>query len=357
MTARSRLLFARMNRSNLQPYAPPEWAGSLRVKPDRRVRLAQLPTPIHRWAPPDVETCDLWIKRDDLTGAALSGNKVRKLEFLLADALQRECDVVLTCGGIQSNHARATALAARELGLDSILFLRATEVNADPGLEGNLLLDRLAGAELRLITPEQYRGRDGLLAPVAEELAGQGRRPYVIPEGGSNALGTWGYLQAIEEIVTHLREHDQEFDDVVFACGSGGTAAGVSLALHRRGCSIRPHAVNVCDDARHFYHRVNSIFDELGAPEEAEKLLDVMDGHVGRGYALSTREELAEIAAVSRATGMILDPVYTGKAFIALRKELRRNPQRFRGRRLLFLHTGGLFGLYAYREEIGPALA
>lgn len=185
---------------NPAPYAAPPWAGALSLQPRQRVRLAHLPTPIEPWTPPGLtDGGHAWLLRDDLTGAALSGNKVRKLEFLLADALAKGCDTVLTCGGIQSNHARATAVAARQLGLDPILFLRTAQPESDPGLVGNLLLGRLVGATLRLITADEYRKRDAFMADEAERLRAKGRRPYVIPEGGSNALGSWGYLQAVAE--------------------------------------------------------------------------------------------------------------------------------------------------------------
>lgn len=288
----------------------------------------------------------MWIKRDDLTGMALSGNKVRKLEFLLAQAKQNGCDIILTCGGIQSNHARASAVAARQLGMDSVLFLRTADTARDPGLTGNLLIDRLVGAELKLITPEQYRLRDVIMEEHAEALRAAGRRPYVIPEGGSNALGSWGYLEAVREWGAQSAELDVAFDDVVFACGSGGTAAGLALGVHLAGLPTTVHAVNVCNDAETFYARINSILTELGSKDAAEDLLEILDGHVGRGYALSTDEELRYIRDVARSTGILLDPVYTGKALYGLSREWQANPDRFRGRRILFLHTGGVFGLY-----------
>ncbi|MEZ4651342.1 MAG: pyridoxal-phosphate dependent enzyme [Candidatus Eisenbacteria bacterium] len=164
-----------------------------------RVRLAQLPTRAHRLSRLSDELgIELWVKRDDETGTDLSGNKVRKLEYLLAEAQAESADIVLTCGGIQSNHCRATALAARRLGMDSLLFLRGAEPEA---WTGNLLLDRLVGAETRFITPAQYADRGALLASAAAELRAAGRRPYVIPEGGSNALGSWGYVGLLAELL------------------------------------------------------------------------------------------------------------------------------------------------------------
>ncbi len=329
------------------PYSPPAWAGALSLRPRQRVRLAHLPTPIEGWSPPGLaDGARVWLLRDDLTGAALSGNKVRKLEFLLADALAAGCDMVLTCGGIQSNHARATAIAARRLGLEPMLFLRTAQPDSDPGLVGNLLLDRLVGATLRLITPEQYRERDALMAEEAERLRAAGRRPYVIPEGGSNALGSWGYLQAVGECLDTQAFRQSEITDVVVAVGSGGTAAGLALGLHLAGHAAKVHAVNVCDDAAYFHERIDTIFAELGTTARSRDLLDIMEGHVGLGYALSRDEELRHIAGVARATGVVLDPVYSGKAYCGLMKEWRQNRNRFKGDRVLFVHTGGIFGLY-----------
>ena len=340
-------------KSTAHPYTPPPWAAALGLVPERKLSLALRPTPIEKWDPPGLSgSLELWIKRDDLTGMTLSGNKVRKLEFLLADAVEKGCDTIITCGGVQSTHGRATAVAAREVGIDSYLLLRTPHTRVDPGLDGNLLIDRLVHAQLRLITPAQYRQRASLMQALADELRGRGRKPYVIPEGGSNGLGSWGYLDAVGEMALQIEASGQAFTDIVFACGSGGTAAGLSLGVQLSGLSMRVHAVNVCDDADYFHGRVNEIFAELGCSSRSEDVLDVIDGYVGRGYALSRPEELECIRDVAGRTGIILDPVYSGKAFFGLKNEWAGNPDRFRGRRVLFLHTGGLFGFYDKLDEI-----
>jgi len=310
--------------------------------------LAQTPTPLQRWMapglPPDIE---LWIKRDDMTGITASGNKVRKLEFLLAEALQQQADCVITCGGLQSNHARATAVLSRELGLDSYLVLNAANPERDPGLQGNLLLDRLVGAEIRPITFKQYLERDRILAELVEELRSAGRRPYLIPEGGSNALGSWGYLEAIREIESQARATNTGFSDLVFACGSAGTAAGLAVGACRSRCVQRVHAVNVCWNRDYFAKRIRSLVKEMGQKDAVEDWVDIVDGYVGDGYARSRPEELERLCRTARATGIILDPVYTGKAFHGLCGELAANPARFAGRRILFIHTGGAVALFA----------
>lgn len=342
---------------SVTPYAPPAWAAALHPPPKGRVGLAHLPVPIERWTPPSVpRDAECWICRDDLTGAALSGNKVRKLAFLLAEAIDQGCDTVLTCGGLQSNHARATALAARRVGMEPILFLRTAAVDTDPGLAGNLLLDRLAGATLRLITPDQYREREALLAAEAERLRAQGRKPYVIPEGGSSPLGCWGYLDAVEEWSHHPAFRAASITDVVVALGSGGTVAGLALGLHLAGHPARVHAVNVCDDAAYFYRRIDALYAHLGAPVSAREVVDVVEGYVGRGYALSREEELRLLAHVATETGIVLDPVYTGKAFFGWVHERQKNPDRFGRGATLFVHTGGLFGCFDKAEELRPLL-
>ncbi|HEY1554424.1 MAG TPA: D-cysteine desulfhydrase family protein [Kofleriaceae bacterium] len=307
----------------------------------------------------------IWMKRDDLTGSELSGNKVRKLEYLMAEALEQQATHVVTCGGEQSNHARATAMAAAQLGLRSVLVLRTDDPARPPAPTGNILLDRLAGAELRWITRPAWRDRTRLLAEEAERIRAAGGRPYVIPEGGSNALGSWGYLRAMHELAEDLEgiagpDHPVT---VVYACGSGGTGAGLVLgakllALETRG--IRVAGINVCDDRAYFVAAIARICGEFAerwqlpvAVSEAD--IDIVDGHVGLGYAKSRPEELATIRDVCRSDGVVLDPVYTGKAFHGLVSELRRDPKRF-GAAVAFLHTGGMFGLFASPETVAQVL-
>jgi len=356
-------------------YMPPAWASGIKMVPKRRYNLAQLPTPVHRWhlpgLPPDVE---VWVKRDDMTGMQLSGNKVRKLEFLLAEAKERGCDCVVTIGGIQSNHCRATAVAARYLGLPCHLILRMSraEVNSDPGLVGNLLLDRMVGATIHKVTKEEYMetGSPGLLDQMEAALRVAGSKPFVVPVGGSNALGTWGYLQASEEIAAQGRQLVAStggstsadapcfFTDVAMACGSGGTAAGLALGLKLAGCHARVHAYGVCDTPSYFYSFCDGLLDGLyegGDHPRAEDLMRVVQAR-GMGYALSTNDEIATAQEVAAATGVVLDPVYSGKAVNALLTEIRADPAAWSGRRVLFVHTGGLLGMYDKCDQLLPML-
>ncbi|RMH41150.1 MAG: D-cysteine desulfhydrase family protein [Deltaproteobacteria bacterium] len=329
-----------------------------------RVRLANLPTPLERLDRlGDRLGVELYVKRDDLTGAELSGNKVRKLEFLLADAEAAGADTLITCGGEQSNHCRATALAGVRRGFASRLLLRTADPSAPPPTEGNILLDRLAGADIRWISPADYARRAEVMAGEAERLRAAGRSPYVIPEGGSNPLGAWGYIAACAELADQLAGLDDRPTTIVYACGSGGTGAGLVLGvrmtgLDRRG--VRVAGVNVCDDRDYFVRTIGAICAGVRerwpeAPAIGPGDVDIVDGYVGAGYARSRPAELELLRDVARAEGLVLDPVYTGKAMFGLASELARDRRRF-GDRVVFLHTGGIFGLFPKAEQLAPLL-
>jgi D-cysteine desulfhydrase len=326
------------------------------VKTPPRVELAHIPTPLLPCPRLSARLgVELLVKRDDLTGAELSGNKVRKLEYLLADAQAQGADTVITCGGAQSNHCRATALAAARLGLRSRLLLRIADPAQPPPLEGNILLDRLVGAELVWITPEEYRRRAEISERERAALRAEGRSGYVIPEGGSNALGSWGYIRAIEEMAPSL-----DGATVVYAAGSGGTGAGLILGVKLAGVNARVVGFNVCDDRAYFVNAIGSICEEAIAAYDlpvrfSRDEIEIVDGYVGRGYAQSRPEELSLLRDVARAEGLVLDPVYTGKAFFGLTSELQGSPGAF-GKRIVFVHTGGIFGLFPKAEELAPLL-
>lgn len=322
-----------------------------------RLDLAHLPTPLwHNDALDGLVGCELWVKRDDMTSGAAAGNKIRKLEFLLADALARRTDVVITCGGIQSNHARATALLAAELGMTSRLYLRVTEADARAEPEGNVLLDRMVGAEICLITPEQYRQRGEVMRAGAAEIAARGKRAIVIPEGGSNGLGCLGYVAAMREVEAQIGQGiagGQAFGAVAHACGSGGTLAGVALGLAVAPIAPRALAFAVCDNRAYFEAAVAPMISEarridpsLGPPAS----FTVHDAWKGPAYAVASADQKAFIVEVARKTGLILDPVYTGKALFGLAR-MPNKPAR-----VLFLHTGGLPGLLAQGRDLESLL-
>ena len=328
------------------------------------IDLARLPTPLQpmlRWS--EKLGVDLMVKRDDLTGAELSGNKIRKLEYTLANARAKNADIVLTCGGEQSNHCRATAVAATRTGFDCRLLLRTADPSKPPPPEGNLLLDRMAGADIVWITPEEYRRRDGVFAREADRLRSRGKVPYIIPEGASNEVGAWGYIRATEELagdITGFAGADEPVT-VIHPCGSGGTAAGLILGAKLSGLPLRIASVNVSDDRDYFVKVVGEICErtieeyKLDITFDPSRDIDIVDGYVGRGYGLSRPEELALICDLARTEGIFLDPVYTGKAFYGMVQEITNDPGRF-GKRIVFLHTGGIFGLFPAANQIAPHL-
>lgn len=343
-----------------QPYVAPPWIPKGITPPASRLMLAHLPTPLHRWALPRVPaSTEILIKRDDCTGSELSGNKVRKLEFLLADAVDQGCDAVITVGGIQSNHCRATAVAARRLGLEPHIILRGE--NKDPGLVGNLMIDRLVGAHVHLCEPGEFSAKGGatLVKELAARLAAGGTRPYAFPSGGSNPLGTWGYVHAIFELSKQLEASGLALDRLYFACGSGGTAAGLALGVYwsglgAAGCELV--GIGVDDTPEIFYDKIDGIYRELGIVPNlvaSSRELLRLEQCIGDGYAQATEAELRFLVETARATGVVLDPVYTGKGALGMANDLVTRPVG----RACFFHTGGLLGVYEKADCLAPLLA
>jgi D-cysteine desulfhydrase len=323
------------------------------------IEIARKGTPLQKMERLSVELgVEIFFKRDDLTGCELSGNKIRKLEFLLADARAKGADTVITCGGAQSNHCRATALAAVGAGLNSTLLLRTEDPKNPPPLHGNILLNKLAGAELVWITPAEYKERHIRFEMEQERLSGQGKVAYIIPEGGSNQLGSWGYVKGMEEIASDLSAlGDSDFGEttVISATGSGGTTAGLLIGAKMLGLDLRVTGVNVCDDEDYFVSVIGSICKGFIKDYSVDIAInsndiDIVDGYVGDGYALSRQEELKAIYDLARLEGVVLDPVYTGKAFYGMVSEIRKNRSGF-GKRIVFVHTGGLFGLFPVADK------
>lgn len=321
-----------------------------------QVPLVHGPTPIVRSRGlSELLGVELFVKRDDATGGAESGNKLRKLEFLLAEALEERRNVVITCGGTQSNHARATAIACAMLGLRCVLFLRKGDLEPPAGATapaGNVLLDRLVGAEIRPITKEEYRERAHVMAEAARQLEEAGERPYVIHEGGSSGLGALGYVEAMREIrvqLDHGLAGGRGFDVVAHACGSGGTAAGVVLGAIEYEVAREVRAFAVCDDRAYFEPIVRRIVAEARALEPSlkrEATWTIDDTAKGPAYAAMSEEQRAFLVRAARKSGIVLDPVYTGKALFGVAQAVARGAIP-RGSRVLFIHTGGLPGLLA----------
>lgn len=293
----------------------------------------------------------IFMKRDDLTALAGGGNKARKLEYLAADALARGADTLIATGATQSNHARQTAAAAAQLGLGCVLLLER-RLQDQPGeyyQSGNALLNRILGATL---CEELPAGTDIATeaARLEAQLIEQGRTPYVIAGGGSSPLGAIGYVGCAHEIKAQASELGIKVDYIVHAAGSGGTQAGLVSAL----CSdkrTRVRSYSVRFDTRRMSDIVLNIASEttrlLEEPAVPSNCIEVDDTHIGDGYGITTPEALDAIRLVGRLQGILLDPVYTGKAMAGLIADIRC--RRFSaGQNIVFLHTGGATALSAY---------
>jgi len=327
----------------------------------RRVPLATLPTPMHelprlRSALGGVGRCPrLLIKRDDLTGLALGGNKARKLEFLIGDAIDQGATVVLTTGAAQSNHARMTAAAARAAGLQVHLVLTA---DANPPIQGNLLLDRLFGAVIHYVPPPAdpaLATSDVEEAKVAEVLAAlraAGERPYEIPVGGSSGVGVLGYTHGTREIVDQLAAIDVRPTRLYFASGSRGTQAGLTLGAKWCDAPYAVYGVAVSGGESFKRERALRIANEAARlaalPVRVEPGDLVTDqGFIGEGYGMATPGGVEAIRLLAQTEGILLDPVYTAKAMACLIDHIRTgalDP----ASTVVFLHTGGIPALFAH---------
>lgn len=286
----------------------------------------------------------IFIKRDDLTGMELSGNKVRKLDFLMAQAIAQGAKRVITCGGIQSNHCRATAFYAQKLGLKTTLVLKG---QVPDHLTGNYLLNTLLEVDVKIISNEEYRRVDAIMQTLAD---GYDETCYIIPEGGSNHVGAWGYARAFQEITEQM----PDVETIVVATGSGGTHAGLLLGKKLTNRPVSILSVNVCDDAPFFQDKIQHILQtvkkEYGVNFDLKKdEIAVIDGFVGQGYGLVEEKELTAIKRVAQLEGIVLDPVYGVKAWLGFEQLLRE--KKIPGEKVLFIHTGGIFGLFPFGDR------
>lgn len=307
------------------------------------------PTPLHpllrfsAWLDAGIE---VWIKRDDLTPLALGGNKLRKLSYLVADALARGATDLVTTGAAQSNHCRQTAAAAARAGLGCHLVLRGRPDDR-PG--GNVLLDRLLGATLYWAGAQDTTT---VMAAVAAELEAAGRRPYVIPLGGSTPLGAVGYAFAWLELAEQARAAGVAFAEVVFATSSGGTQAGLAVGAAAGHFTGRLHGISVDRTAAVLETITGPLTAAtaalLGRGEEAHPVV-IHDAYLGAGYGMMGAAEREAILALARNEGIFTDPVYTGRALAGLIDLARRGEL---GSPVLFWHTGGAPALFAYEREL-----
>jgi D-cysteine desulfhydrase family pyridoxal phosphate-dependent enzyme len=326
----------------------------------QRIPIAHLPTPIER-----LERVSkllggprLLIKRDDLTGLAMGGNKTRKLEYLMADALSQRADVILTAGAAQSNHCRQTAAAAAKVGIRCILILSGSPVGVP---NGNLLLDQMLGAGVEWTDKDRRIER---MEEIASEFRSSGRRPYVIPYGGSNGVGAQGYVAAMSEALDQLAAMGEHVRTMVLASSSGGTQAGLALGARLSGFDGKIIGISIDKGER----GPTRYEDELAAIANSTAQLmgvstrllpddfSVEYGYLGSGYGVVGPLEREALELMAKHEGIILDPVYTGRAFGALidmvRKGALGSDTKVEDEAVLFWHTGGAPACFAYAEEL-----
>ncbi len=296
---------------------------------------------------------EIFVKRDDQTGLALGGNKTRKLEFLVGDALAKGADTLVTLGAAQSNHCRQTAAAAARAGLRCELILNGRKPEVP---NGNLLLNELLGATAHWIERPQRAAKLKLLE---EELRAAGRKPYLIPVGGSNGIGAVGYVVAMLELMQQIRAANQTMDHLVFGSSSGGTQAGMVLGARLAGFTGNVTGLSIDkNDPEHFEYETevaqiaNDCAQYFGSELQVTKDdIQVVYGYKGEGYGVVGNLEREAIRLMARTEGIILDPVYAGRAFGALVDLIRKG--RFkRGETVVFWHTGGAPALFAYAREL-----
>lgn len=304
----------------------------------RKLNIAHLPTPIHKLENLSEQLGkDIYIKRDDYTGTEVSGNKIRKLEYTIQYALDQGFDCVITTGAITSNHARATAAVCAKYQIPCHLVLRGEY----DGFEGNLFLDRILGAAVHLIGPDE--SRESAMEAVAEDLKAQQHNPLLIPVGASDWIGTHGYIDAYHEIVTQQQQLGINFDSIHVAVGSGGSYAGLWYGAHTEQHATQVIGYAVDQSTQAFERKVQDIILGLDDTVKDFDTLRIVDDYIGEGYGIATDEELQFYIDIAQLEGIVLDPTYTGKAFRGLVNEIKKGHYEHHDR-ILFVHTGGLQG-------------
>lgn len=323
-----------------------------------RVRLGHFPTPLEFM--PNLTKLlggpNLYIKRDDCTGLATGGNKTRKLEFLVAQAIEQGADTLITQGAVQSNHARQTIAAAARVGMKCKILLEQRVTNASEEYEesGNVLLDRLMGGEIVARFPAGTNMQQEM-ENLAAELRSAGSKPYVIPGGGSNPVGALGYVACAQELLTQSFETGVRIDHVVHATGSTGTQAGLVVGLRASNSGIPVYGVSVrapkAKQEENVWNLVQATVDYMGLPVASVDRSDVVanSDYVGDGYGLPTDSMVEALRLAAEHEAILLDPVYSGKGMAGL-IDLIRTGHFKKGENVVFVHTGGAVGLYGYRQ-------
>jgi L-cysteate sulfo-lyase len=324
-----------------------------------RIRLGHLPTPLEPMTNLTAVLGGprLWIKRDDCTGLSTGGNKTRKLEFLMAEAVALRSDVVITQGATQSNHARQTAAAAAKLGMKCFILLEDRTGSKDPDYKenGNVLLDRLHDATVETRPGGSDMQREMEL--VADQLRSEGHRPYVIPGGGSNPVGALGYANAAMELISQAATAGLRIDHLVHATGSSGTQAGLVAGLHAANSNIRLLGIGVRAPREKqetmVYDLACKTISHIGMRGEVPREAVVANcDYVGSGYGLPTPGMIEAVELLARTEGILLDPVYSGKGMAGLIDLVRKGHFRATDN-VVFLHTGGSVALFGYGQAFG----
>jgi L-cysteate sulfo-lyase len=325
-----------------------------------RVSLAHLPTPLE-FLPRLSEHLGgtkIYVKRDDCTGLGTGGNKTRKLEFLVADAIAKGADVIITQGAVQSNHARQTAAAACKVGMTCELIFEKRVQDADEAYKtsGNVLLDRIYGANIREV--EKGSDMNAAMESLAEELRAEGRKPYIVPGGGSNPIGALGYVDCALEIMTQANREGIVVDHVVHATGSAGTQAGLAVGLNMTNSNIPLLGIGVNAPKDVQEEKVWQLAQEtagyVGAPGcvKREDIVANCD-YVGEGYGIPTKAMNDAVMLLARLEGLLFDPVYSGKGLAGLIDLVKTGY--FEGAdSIVFVHTGGVAGLFGYSGQLKP---
>jgi D-cysteine desulfhydrase len=311
----------------------------------KNLSFAQIPTPLQEVK---FEGKLFLIKRDDLTGSELSGNKVRKLEYLMADAKRKKADIIYTCGGDQSNHARATTIAAKKIGLNTKLFLWGKDSHNS---NGNLFLNKMYGADIVFLNKADYKKVNDIMFHERLSLMKKQKNAYVLPSGGSTTLGMWGYINFINELKKQINLNTINW--IIAASGSGGTAAGMLIGAALNKYDIKIVAVNVFDSKDKTRKSIMQLAEgcildyKLNCKINPDNLI-ILDGYSKEGYKNITPSKIKLIKKFASETGILFDPAYTGKAFSAYYENYLKTGK---GRKAIFVHTGGLFGVFSRTKE------
>lgn len=317
-----------------------------------RIDLGIFPTPFYKLENLSSKLdVNLYIKRDDLCGVGVGGNKVRKLEFLLADAMKKNCDTVITVGGAQSNHALLTAICCRKLGLDPILLLMNKGVTDE---KGNLLLNKILNTEVHFMDANSSEDLYNEAQKMAKDLEKKGKKAYVIPVGGSTDIGTLGYAKCASELLSQAKDKDITIDHVVCASGSGGTQGGIVVGSKLLNIPSKVTGIMVAPEENFEYkikNLVNGALQLLDSDIIVEESDIVLKNYVGDGYAIPSQQGIKAIKLLAKTEGIILDPVYTGKAFGGLIDLIEKGYIK-KDENVVFIHTGGIPGLFAIDIEL-----